>query len=148
MEGEGEGDFDGLGELDGGGDAWGVGENVGEYDDDSDGWTGDGPWVTGWLTAGDGLAWADARPFAEAGAAVGRLERVPAVGSGAWACAAWEPAKMSSVTLTAATTHTATAVVAIAAPGLARMLSQLTRLIACENSASHVDSARRTTRRR
>ena len=55
---------------------------------------------------------------------------------------------MSSVTLTAATTHTATAVVAIAAPGLARMLFQLTRLIACENIANHVDSARRTTRRR
>ena len=55
---------------------------------------------------------------------------------------------MSSVTLTAATTHTATAVVAIAAPGLARMLPQLTRLIACENIAAHVDSARRTTRRR
>jgi hypothetical protein len=52
------------------------------------------------------------------------------------------------VTLTAAATHTATAVVAIAAPGLARMLSQLTRLIACENIVDHVDSARRTTRRR
>ena len=55
---------------------------------------------------------------------------------------------MSSSTLTAATTHTATAVVAIAAPGLARMLPQLTRLIACENGAAHFDSARRTTRRR
>ena len=54
---------------------------------------------------------------------------------------------VSSAMLTAAT-HTATAVVAIAAPGLARMLSQLTRLIACENIANHVDSARRTTRRR
>ena len=39
---------------------------------------------------------------------------------------------MSSVTLTAARTHTATAAVAIAAPGLARMLAQLTCLIACE----------------
>ena len=53
---------------------------------------------------------------------------------------------MSNVAHTAATTHTATAVVAIAAPGLARMLSQLTHLIACENIANHVDSARRTTR--
>ena len=40
---------------------------------------------------------------------------------------------MSSVTLTAATTHTATAMAAIAAPGLARMLAQLTCLIAREN---------------
>ncbi len=55
---------------------------------------------------------------------------------------------MSSVTLTAVTTHTTTAVVAIAAPALARMLFQLTRLIACENIGNHVDSARRTTRRR
>ena len=55
---------------------------------------------------------------------------------------------MSSVTLTAATTHTATAVVAIATPGWARMLSQLTRLIARENRANHIDSARRATRRR
>jgi hypothetical protein len=38
--------------------------------------------------------------------------------------------------------------VAIAIPGLARMAFQLTRLIACENLAAHVDSARRTTRRR
>ncbi len=53
---------------------------------------------------------------------------------------------MSNVTLTAATTHATTAVVAIAGPGLARMLSQLTHLIACENIVNHVDSARRTTR--
>ena len=91
-EGEGEGDFDGLGELDGEGDrlgeldgegdAWGVGDSAGEYDDDgdSDGWTGDGPWVARRLMAGDGLALADARPFAEAGVATGRLEEVPAVG--------------------------------------------------------------------
>ena len=58
------------------------------------------------------------------------------VGWAAWACAAWEPAKVSSVTLTAATTHTATAAVAIAAPGLARILAQLACLIACENLAS------------
>jgi hypothetical protein len=50
--------------------------------------------------------------------------------------------------LTAATIQTATAVVAIAAPGLARMLSQLAHLIACENIANDVDCARRTTRRR
>ncbi len=87
---DGEGDFDGLGELDGEGDAWGegdsvddsVGDSAGEYDDDgnSDGWTGDGPWVARRLTAGDGLALADARPFAEAGTAAGRLEEVLAVG--------------------------------------------------------------------
>ena len=91
-EGEGEGDFDGLGELDGEGDrlgeldgegdAWGVGDSAGEYDDDgdSDGWTGDGPWVARRLTTGDGLALADARLAAEAGAAAGRLEEVRAVG--------------------------------------------------------------------
>ncbi len=90
---------------------------------------------------------ADARLAAEAGAAAGRLEEVPAVGLVTWASAAWEPAKVSSVTLTAATTHSATAAVAIAAPGLARMLLQLARLIACENIANHVDSARLTTSR-
>jgi len=77
---DGEGDFDGLGELDGEGDAWSEGDSVGEYDGDSDGWTGDGPWVAGWLTAGDGLALVDTRLAAEAGAAAGRLEEVPAVG--------------------------------------------------------------------
>ena len=75
--GEFDGDFDGLGELDSEGDAW----SAGEYDDgDSDGWTGDGPWVARRLMVGDGLALADARPFAEAGVATGRLEEVPAVG--------------------------------------------------------------------
>ena len=88
--GERDGEGDGLGELDGEGDAWSVGEldgegdawSVGEYDDDgdSDGWTGDGRWVAGLLTAGDGLALAEARLAAEAGAAAGRLEEVPAVG--------------------------------------------------------------------
>jgi hypothetical protein len=114
--------------------------------DESDGWTEDVPWVAGRLTAGDGLALADAR-LAD-GAAAGRFEEVAAVGRGTWASAAWEPAKVSSRTLTAAATHTATAVVAIAAPGLARMLSQLTRLIAREIIGNHIDSARRTTRRR
>ena len=73
---------DGEGEDDVDGDAWGVGDSVGEYDDDgdSDGWTEDGPWVACRLTAGDGLALADARLAAEAGAAAGRLEEVPAVG--------------------------------------------------------------------
>jgi hypothetical protein len=56
--------------------------------------------------------------------------------------------KVSSRTLTAAATHTATAVVATAGPGLARMLSQLIRLIASEKGTNHVDFARRTTRRR
>jgi hypothetical protein len=55
-----------------------VGDSVGEYD--GDGWTGDGPWVADWLTAGDGLASVDARPFAEAGVAAGRLEEVLTVG--------------------------------------------------------------------
>lgn len=55
---------------------------------------------------------------------------------------------MSIMTLTAATTHSATATAAIATPGLARMLFQLTCLIACENRATHIDSACRTTRRR
>ncbi len=71
-DGLGEGDSDSLGELDGEGDS------VDEYD--GGGWTGDGPWVAGCLAAGDGLATADTRPLAEAGAAARRLEEVPAVG--------------------------------------------------------------------
>ncbi len=83
--------------------------------------------------------------------AAGLLPEVLELGRVSRARATWELAKMSDVTLTAATTHTATAMVAIAVPGLARMLSQLARLIACETSANianHVDSAWRTTRRR
>ena len=109
------------------------------------------------MTLGDGLAVADVEAVAVAETVAGLFAGVAALC--AWACAAgepvgwaaraaWEPAKVSSRTPTAATTHAATAVVAIAAPGLARMLFQLTRLIACENLAAHVDSARRTTRRR
>lgn len=52
------------------------------------------------------------------------------------------------MTVTATATHSTTAAVAIAAPGLSRMLSQLTHLIAGENLASHIDSARLATRRR
>jgi len=105
---------------------------------------------------GDGLAVADvaalvaAETIAGLFAGVAALVWARAAGEpvGWAACAGWEPAKVSSRTPTAATTHAATAVVAIAAPGLARMLFQLTRLIACENLAAHADSARRTTRRR
>ena len=113
------------------------------------------------MKVGVGLAAADVGAVAVAEAPAGLLEEVPALvraawpgvvrelaGGAGWACAAWGPAKRSSVTLTAAATHIATAVVATAAPGLARMLSQLARLIACENSAAHLDSARRTTLRR
>jgi hypothetical protein len=64
------------------------------------------------------------------------------------ACAAWAPAKVSSVMLTAAAAHTATAAMATAAPGLAWTFFQLIRLAACENLAAQVDSARRRTRRR
>jgi hypothetical protein len=78
----------------------------------------------------------------------GPLEEILKLGWAGWACAAREPSKASSVTLTAATTHTAAATVAIAAPGLLRMPSQLTLLIACENLANHVDCARRATLRR
>ena len=74
------------------------------------------------------------------GAEAGWLSRLGMGGAG--------PAKVSNVTVTAATIHAATAVVAIAAPGLARMLAQLARRAACENSAAQVESARRTTRRR
>ena len=52
------------------------------------------------------------------------------------------------MTLTAAKTHTVTATAAVTVPALTPMLSQLTLLIACENLASHVDSARWATRRR
>jgi hypothetical protein len=50
---------------------------------------------------------------------------------------------VSSVTLTAATAHAATATAAIAIPGLARTLAQLRCLIADVNAANHLDSARR-----
>ena len=110
------------------------------------------------MTVGDGLAVADLGAVAVAGTTAGLLAEVPAlvcaawacavrepVGWAVWTCAAKEPAKVSSVTLTAAASHTTTATAAIATPGLARMLFQLTSLIACEN---HVHSARRATRRR
>ena len=113
------------------------------------------------MKAGDGLAAADVGAVAVAWTAAGFPEEVPALGWVTWACvvyepvgwaslacAAWEPAKVNRMAVTAAATHTATAAVAIAGPGLARILLQLTRLIACENAAAHVDSARRTTRRR
>ena len=111
------------------------------------------------MSLGDGLAVADAEAAAVAEAVAGLFAGAAAL---AWPCvagepgepvgwaarAAWEPAKVSSRTPTAATTHAATAVVAIAAPGLARTLFQLTCLTACASLAAHVDSARRTTRRR
>ena len=111
------------------------------------------------MNLGDGLAATDVEAIAVAGTVAGLFASVAALVWLAWACAAgepvgwaacaaWEPAKVSSMTATAAATHAATAVVAIAAPGLARMLFQLTRLTACENPAVHVESARRTTRRR
>jgi len=65
-----------------------------------------------------------------------------------WACAAWELAKVSSRMLTAVETHTATAVEATATPGLARILAQLTRLIACASTADQADSTLWSTRRR
>jgi hypothetical protein len=70
--------------------------------------------------------------------------RVPVV----WATAAREPATVSTVTHTAATTHTATAATAIATPGLDRVLLQLACLTTREIRATHIRSARRTTRRR
>ena len=108
------------------------------------------------MSLGDGLAVADAEAAAVAEAVAGLFAGAAAL---AWPCVAgepvgwaawavWEPAKVSSRTATAATTHAATAVVAIAAPGLARTLFQLTCLTACASLAAHVDSARRTTRRR
>ena len=113
------------------------------------------------MKAGDGLAAADVGAVAGARMAAGSREEVPALGWVTWACvayepvgwvslacAAWEPAKVNRTAVRAAATHTATAVVAIAAPGLARIVPQLTRLIACEEAAAHLDSARRTTRRR
>ena len=81
--------------------------------------------------------------------AAGLLAEVLVLGRVSRARATWVPAKVSSRTLTATTAHTATAAVAIAAPGLARMLSQLVSLTARENSvniANHFDSARLTTR--
>ena len=107
------------------------------------------------MTVGDGLA---ADEGAVAVGVAGLLEWIAtlvwvgwgcgAPESGVWASAAREPAKVSIVTLTAATTHTATAAAATAAPGWARMLLQLACLIARENRANHIHSAWRATRRR
>ena len=55
---------------------------------------------------------------------------------------------MSSMTVTAATAHTTTAAAAVTVPALTPMLSQLMVLIACENRAIRVDSARRGRGRR
>ena len=55
---------------------------------------------------------------------------------------------VSSMTLTAAATHSAMATAAVTVPALAPMLSQLTPLIAGEILANHVGSARRATRLR
>jgi hypothetical protein len=156
-EGEGEADFEGLGE----GDFDGLDE--GDFDglSDGDGWTWNDAGAEDRMMIEDGLSVADTAGVAATGTAAGLREAFPALVRAAWACAAEEPvgwtvavcagcgrAKMNSVTPTAATAHTATAVVASATPGLARMLFQLSRLTACANPATHVDSARRTTRRR
>lgn len=55
---------------------------------------------------------------------------------------------MSSITLTAAATHAATATATIARPGLARMLAQVICLITRENVVNQIESARRTARHR
>src|ERR1700683_4196238 len=100
------------------------------------------------MKVGVGLAAADVGAVAVAEAAAGLLEEVPALVRAAWpgvvrelaggvcgACAAGGRGRRDGAPPTAAAPHIATAVVATAAPGLARMLSQLARLIACENSA-------------
>ena len=76
------------------------------------------------MTVGDGLA---AGVGAVAVAAAGFLGEVATLAWVAWACAvrepvvwaaaAWGPAKVSIVTLIAASTHTTTAAAAIAIPG-------------------------------
>jgi hypothetical protein len=98
------------------------------------------------VTVGDGLAAGEVGAVAVA--AAGLVELVASLVWVAWACAAREPAKVSIMTLTAATTHTVTATAATATPGLARMLPQLACLIAHENRANHIRSARRATRLR
>ena len=152
---DGDGDFDG--DVDGEGDFDGLGEgDFGGRDDG--GWTWDGTYTEDWVMAADGRAAFDVGAVAVIWAATGEVRtlvraawawvaRTP-VGRVVWACAAREPAKVSNVTLTAATIHNVTAVAAIAGPGLARMPDQLTCLIACEIRASQTRSARRTTRRR
>ena len=119
-DGEGEADFDGFGEGD---FVEGEGCACGEY--------GDWPWnaaeAEGSAAAGDDLAGPDSGAATVPGAPAGLLGEVPTLawtpliwavlGWGARTFAAWEPGKASSVTLTAATTHTATAAAAIAGPG-------------------------------
>ena len=79
------------------------------------------------MTAGDDFAAPDLGAAAVPGASAGLLGEVLTLawapltravpGWAACAYAAWEPGKVSSVTLTAATTHSATAATAIAGPG-------------------------------
>lgn len=101
------------------------------------------------MTVGDGLAATDVGAVAVA--ASGLLGWVAVLVWAGWGCAApelgvWasatrEPVKVSNVTLTAATTHIATAAAATATPGWARMLLQLASLIVRENRANQIHSA-------
>ena len=148
-DGDGEEDLDGFcdGDLDGLGD--------GDFDgwmNDGDDWTGGGVTVRGRLTFGDGfLAAEEAETVAGAVAVVatadGLVDGGLALDRAARAWAGREPTKVSRVTLTAATTHTTMTTVAVAAPGLARILAHLTGVIAWETLESHADSARRVARR-
>jgi len=98
------------------------------------------------VTLGDGLAEAVCEVVASpagtvraAGLADGEL----AFGGVARARTPWEPAKVSMLTPTAATTQITTTVAAIARPGFARMLRHLINVTTSATRVRHTDSARR-----
>ena len=157
-----------MGDEDGDGDGDGVADADGVGDEDFDG-LGDGdfdardcPALPGAgadrpaaspgsaerrLAVGDGRAEADARVAAGTGAWVvagaGLVAGALPLGPAPWAWAEWEPARASSVTITAATTHSTTAAAAIAAPGLLRILSHRIAPSASEKLAGRTRSVLR-----
>jgi len=160
--GEDEPERGGLGESDGRGEDDAECDGAREVAPAGDGtvWTAVGTEARGRVTAGDGVT-ADTEAVALARARLPEKVATPASARVTWTCAAdeattrlaleWavrESAKVSIVTITAATAHTTMAATATAHPWLARMVLHRVHLTAREYRASQADSARRTTRRR
>lgn len=162
--GDGVGDED----VDGDGDGVGVADADGVGDEDFDG-LGDGDFdardcaalpgggadrpaaspgsAERRLAVGDGRAEADARVAAGTGAwvvaAAGLVAGVLTLGSAGRAWAEWGPVRVRSRTLTTATSHSTTAMAAIAVPGLLRILPHLIAVIASEKLVGRTCSALR-----
>ena len=156
---EGEGDEDvvceGEGEGDGEADLGGLGEGDldGSSEGDGDGGTNAGDdLIGGRVTVPGRLIFRDAFAGGENDMMAGAVAEVlldEGLGSGRTgrARAGWEPAKVSTVTPAAATTHTTTATVAMTAPDLAPILSDHASLIALKRRVNRTDSACHVIRR-